>query len=73
ILSLLGVHEGDESGFAQVVRREVERLKVMPVFKMVDTCAGEFESETPYFYGTFELEDDVVSPRPSPEPTEFAK
>lgn len=73
ILSLLGVHEGDESGFAQVVRREVERLKVMPVFKMVDTCAGEFESETPYFYGTFELEDDVVSPKPSPEPTEVAK
>lgn len=73
ILSLLGVHEGDESGFAQVVRGEVERLKVMPVFKMVDTCAGEFESETPYFYGTFELEDDVVSPKHPPEPTEVAK
>jgi carbamoyl-phosphate synthase large subunit len=30
------------------------------VFKMVDTCAGEFESRTPYFYGTFEDEDDSL-------------
>ncbi len=37
----------------------IERLKVMPVFKMVDTCAGEFESTTPYYYATFELEDDA--------------
>jgi hypothetical protein len=28
-------------------------------FKMVDTCAGEFESRTPYFYGTDEEEDDA--------------
>lgn len=40
---------------------EVERQKVMPVFKMVDTCAGEFESHTPYYYGTFETEDDAVT------------
>lgn len=33
-------------------------LRHKPVFKMVDTCAGEFESKTPYFYGTFEAEDD---------------
>ncbi len=39
---------------------EIERQKVMPVFKMVDTCAGEFESHTPYYYGTFEQEDDAV-------------
>lgn len=39
---------------------EIERQKVMPVFKMVDTCAGEFESQTPYYYGTFETEDDAV-------------
>lgn len=29
---------------------------IMPVYKMVDTCAAEFESETPYFYGTYEDE-----------------
>jgi carbamoyl-phosphate synthase large subunit len=27
---------------------------------MVDTCAGEFESATPYYYGTFEVEDDAL-------------
>jgi carbamoyl-phosphate synthase large subunit len=36
----------------------ISKLKIQPVFKMVDTCAGEFESRTPYFYGTFEDEDD---------------
>ncbi len=39
----------------------IERLKVQPVFKMVDTCAGEFESRTPYYYGTFDQEDDATS------------
>ena len=33
-------------------------LRAPPVFKMVDTCAGEFESRTPYYYGTFERESD---------------
>ncbi|WP_271399305.1 carbamoyl-phosphate synthase large subunit [Salinicoccus roseus] len=37
---------------------------IMPVYKMVDTCAAEFESETPYFYGTYELENEsIVSDR----------
>lgn len=31
---------------------------IMPVYKMVDTCAGEFESNTPYFYSTYELENE---------------
>ncbi len=59
--------EGAEQRIAQYfayqrrVLAEVERQKVMPVFKMVDTCAGEFESRTPYYYGTFEQEDDVVT------------
>jgi carbamoyl-phosphate synthase large subunit len=39
---------------------EIEEQRLMPVFKMVDTCAGEFESHTPYYYGTFEQEDDAV-------------
>jgi carbamoyl-phosphate synthase large subunit len=37
----------------------IANLKDAPVFKMVDTCAGEFESKTPYFYGTYEKEDDA--------------
>ena len=31
---------------------------IMPVYKMVDTCAGEFVSETPYFYSTYEKENE---------------
>jgi len=33
------------------------------VFKMVDTCAGEFESHTPYYYSAAEQEDDQAAPR----------
>lgn len=33
---------------------------IIPVFKMVDTCASEFESETPYYYGTYEEENESV-------------
>ncbi|HEX6593870.1 MAG TPA: carbamoyl-phosphate synthase large subunit [Bacillota bacterium] len=32
--------------------------QITPVYKMVDTCAGEFESETPYFYSTYEEENE---------------
>ncbi|WP_017186652.1 carbamoyl-phosphate synthase large subunit [Alkalibacillus haloalkaliphilus] len=31
---------------------------INPVYKMVDTCAAEFESETPYFYSTYEQETE---------------
>ncbi|MCY8152360.1 carbamoyl-phosphate synthase (glutamine-hydrolyzing) large subunit [Bacillus paralicheniformis] len=33
---------------------------ITPVYKMVDTCAAEFESETPYFYSTYEEENESV-------------
>lgn len=37
------------------------RLKqnIKPVYKMVDTCAAEFEASTPYYYSTYEVEDEV--------------
>jgi carbamoyl-phosphate synthase large subunit len=39
---------------------------IIPVYKMVDTCAAEFESETAYFYGTYEDENEsIVSKRKS--------
>lgn len=34
--------------------------QILPVYKMVDTCAAEFESETPYFYGTYEEENESI-------------
>ncbi|PSL50748.1 carbamoyl-phosphate synthase large subunit [Salsuginibacillus halophilus] len=37
-----------------------------PVYKMVDTCAAEFESMTPYYYSTYEDEDEsIVTDKPS--------
>jgi carbamoyl-phosphate synthase large subunit len=33
---------------------------MIPVYKMVDTCAAEFESETPYYYGTYEEENESI-------------
>lgn len=33
---------------------------IIPVYKMVDTCAAEFESATPYYYGTYEYENESV-------------
>jgi len=43
---------------------EVRRLRkewgILPVYKMVDTCAAEFTAETPYYYSTYEQEDEVV-------------
>lgn len=36
------------------------KAEIRPVYKMVDTCAGEFASETPYFYSTYEEENESV-------------
>ena len=39
---------------------------IVPVYKMVDTCAAEFESQTPYFYSTYDHENESIkSERPS--------
>ncbi len=43
----------------QTVRRMREEWKLRPVYKLVDTCAAEFESYTPYLYSTYEEEDEA--------------
>ncbi len=56
-----------KSNLDEVQKEDADRLiakqKIQPVFKMVDTCAGEFESHTPYYYSTFDQEDDAVPAR----------
>lgn len=42
------------------VRRTRENARMFPVYKMVDTCAGEFSAATPYFYSTYEHEDEAL-------------
>ncbi|HEY0826734.1 MAG TPA: carbamoyl-phosphate synthase large subunit [Bacilli bacterium] len=48
------IHEDDIRAF---------RLKnnIKPVYKMVDTCSAEFEASTPYYYSTYETENEVTS------------
>ena len=43
-----------------VVRKLRLENKIIPVYKMVDTCAAEFESATPYFYSTYEWENESI-------------
>ena len=38
---------------------------IQPVYKMIDTCAGEFDSYVPYFYSTYETENEsIISDKP---------
>lgn len=72
IFELQCLHEAKELGFSDsaiatlwnTTEREVYELRkqagIIPVYKMVDTCAAEFESTTPYFYGTYEEENESI-------------
>ncbi len=42
------------------VRDTRKSLGIVPVYKMVDTCAAEFESTTPYYYSAYEEESEVL-------------
>ena len=53
----------DRSG--EHVRKLRHRWDVRPVYKMVDTCAAEFEAQTPYFYSTYEQENEAEPIRES--------
>ncbi|KRF32134.1 carbamoyl-phosphate synthase large subunit [Paenibacillus sp. Soil787] len=50
------------STFTKEAEVRMHRLKqnIKPVYKMVDTCAAEFEASTPYYYSTYEQEDEVT-------------
>jgi carbamoyl-phosphate synthase large subunit len=41
------------------VRKKRKNWGIVPVYKMVDTCAAEFEAYTPYYYSTYEEENEV--------------
>ena len=44
------------------VRAERQALGLVPGFRLVDTCAAEFEAYTPYYYSSHDRGDDEVSP-----------
>ena len=58
IASLRGVSE-------ESVRSDRYRLDIHPVYKTVDTCAAEFQAQTPYHYSSYDLETEV-HPRAKP-------
>lgn len=43
---------------AKQIRELREKSDIKPVYKMVDTCAAEFASQTPYFYSSYEVENE---------------
>lgn len=52
IAELIGVTEDD-------IRELRFKWDILPVYKMVDTCGGEFEAESPYYYSTYDEVDEV--------------
>jgi carbamoyl-phosphate synthase large subunit len=56
----IGVATGRTESEARAARLE---LGVTPAFKMVDTCAAEFEAATPYYYASYWGENDDTPPR----------
>ena len=49
-------------GLPDRVRELRDTWGIAPVFKMVDTCAAEFAARTPYFYSTYEVENEAIAP-----------
>ncbi|MGO4952557.1 carbamoyl-phosphate synthase large subunit [Paenibacillus sp. DRB1-1] len=49
---------------SMTIEREVREFRLAqnlrPVYKMVDTCAAEFEATTPYYYSSYEVENEVI-------------
>ncbi len=59
----IGKRWGMKEGEVYVLRREGD---VLPVYRMIDSCAGEFEAHIPYYYSTYETENEsIVSGRQS--------
>ncbi|HLB12940.1 MAG TPA: carbamoyl-phosphate synthase (glutamine-hydrolyzing) large subunit, partial [Dehalococcoidia bacterium] len=61
----LGFSDEQVGTLADRLPEQVRELRlrwgIRPVYKMVDTCAAEFDAETPYFYSTYEMENEAPS------------
>jgi carbamoyl-phosphate synthase large subunit len=66
----MGFADADIATLTGMLPADVRRLRtqwgIRPVYKMVDTCAAEFEAVTPYFYSTYEQENEAT-PLPGPK------
>ena len=52
------LNKGDDKA-AKEIKALRERYGITPSFKMVDTCAAEFDAETPYYYSTYDQENEA--------------
>jgi carbamoyl-phosphate synthase large subunit len=59
----MGFSDAQIATLADLLPEQVRNLRrewnIKPVYKMVDTCAAEFAAETPYFYSTYEAENEA--------------
>jgi len=57
--------KGKELGYLDAAIERISgnkiKSKIYPVYKMVDTCAAEFSAQTPYFYSTYDTDDEAAS------------
>ncbi|MEM3373196.1 MAG: carbamoyl-phosphate synthase large subunit [Candidatus Anstonellales archaeon] len=44
-----------------IIREKRKNIGIIPTYKMVDTCAGEFRAITPYYYSTYEMVDEAAT------------
>ena len=63
-LKKMGYSDGQIAWVLRIKEEEVthyrKKLGIRRAYKMVDTCAAEFEAKTPYFYSTFETENESI-------------
>ncbi len=45
---------------AETIRQRRKELGLVHTYKMVDTCAGEYDAVTPYFYSTFDMKNEAI-------------
>lgn len=66
----LGISDGYIGKWWDMKESEVYALRrkhgILPAYKMIDTCAGEFDAYIPYLYSTYELENEsIITDKPS--------
>ena len=64
---LLPGPEGELLTRARTVRAWREKQGLLPTYRLVDTCAAEFEAHTPYYYSTHDADDDESRPTSKPK------
>src|SRR4029077_14247738 len=50
----------DDERIAELSGGRLPGTALEPTFRQVDTCAAEFEAVTPYYYATYEDEDEII-------------